>query len=213
MEWLLSLRPPLLPSLSHHHHHLECAQCPPGTSFPATVLRQGGLWLSQRADGGRGRGVDSHGYGGEGKDSSVEGRGAAAAESLSAVCIPTTGFLSKNVSLRGSPCASRRPRGGSWYQQAPQLPPWPSSAICWLTGAGGLGGGPFKAPSFQCPLLPLAGHGLLSGVRRLPGNARQCPCTCPLSRSLPPSGRSILGPTPLSSFLLLPASLYLHTGL
>lgn len=154
MEWLLSLWPPLLPSLSHHHHHLECAPCPPGTSFPATVLRQGGLWLSQWADGGRGRGVDNHGYGREGKDSSVEGRGAAAAESLSAVCIPTTGFLSKNVSLRGSPCATRRPLGGSWYQQALQLPPWPSYAICWLTGARGWEGGPLRPLLSSAPCCP-----------------------------------------------------------
>jgi len=88
------------------------ASRPPGLGRGGCGQAQGGVKMEER---------------GRAKIAVWKGTGAAAAVFLLTTRIPTAGSLGKNLLLGSGLCLARPPIRGSWYQQALQFLPWPTS--------------------------------------------------------------------------------------
>lgn len=94
------------------------AQCPPGLpghqawGGEGVVKPRLGVRMEER---------------GRAKTAVWKGMGAAAAVFPLTTRIPAAGSLGKNLLLGSGLCLARPPIRGSWYQQALQLLPWPTS--------------------------------------------------------------------------------------
>lgn len=161
------------------------------------------------------------GTGGGGQGQQCGGAEGTAVESLPAIHIPTTSFLSENVFLSVSLFQSGllSEAAGSSSRHSRSFP-GQAPAICWLTGAGGGGALLVMLLVFNASPLPAQlpfgdrGPGLLNRELRLLRNARQCPSLHLLPLSEPPASFQSdcsLGPmlpaAPHTSVLLSFASL------